>query len=516
MPDQEPAIQKTSPDECPTKKFRNITLAVVFIFLLIKNILFVFSLPPWQGHDEPAHFSYTQYLVEEKKLPNQSGAFEAKTLSYSYEYAASEVATDSTRLMNAHNKELRTIHQRFTEEFLPYGKLAQHYDNLPRHPLARSSAPPGLSDIYYRLPANDSYQNSAAVYPPLYYIVESIPYLIYYHDDIIIRQYAMRLFSSLLFLLGYWLCFVVARRLTKNFFLSLTVMLTVGLLPVFSHLAAGINNDALLFVLTTLSLYFLVRLIERFEMRPAVWLGLTFGLGLLTKPQFIVVPLLILIPAVYHVYYKKDIKIKTALAIIAVCAAITICISGWWYVWAVINDNGIIGSRTALAPADQPHITAGLAASVYIQRWMYAFASFNFAFGFATEMILPLWFFISGTALWIVSAIGIILFVIVKRKKLTSDQCAIGAVFLASVILLEIFFLYLFTHHLFRDGQARFPIDGRYYVPVLLPICFGWIVGLTGLLPNTWKKYGYIFFILYGLTANALALAVTIWPKLYL
>ncbi len=498
------------------KKFQTITLVVVFVFLAVKQLLFVFSVPAWQGHDEPAHFSYTQFLVEEKKLPNQSGTFEAKTLSYSHEYAASEIATDVTRLMNAHNKELRMIHQRFNETFFRYDTLAQQYRNLPRQPLVRSDAPSGLTDIYYKLPSKDSYQNSAAIYPPLYYVLESIPYAIFYNQDILIRQYAMRAFSSFLFLLGYWLCFIVTRRLTKNFNLSLTVLLTIGLLPVFSHLSAGINNDALLFVLTTLSLYYLVKLIERLEMRQIIYLGIVFGLGMLTKPQFIVVPFLIIIPILYHLFYKKDVKIKTAIIYIAVCVLVTILIAGWWYIWAIVNHNGIISSHATVTAADQPIVTARLAISLYIQRWMYAFASFNFAFGFATEMMLPMWFFITGTGLWILAAVSLIVLIAVRKKSLSQEQRAIFLLFLVAVALLEVFYLYLFTKRLFRDGQARFPIDGRYYVPVLLPLCLAWVIGLTGMLPYKWKKFGYVVFVLYGFTANALALAITMWPKLYL
>jgi len=68
-------------------------LVIIFVFIAIKQIIFVIAIPPWQNHDEPAHFHYTQYLVENKKLPVIEGAIKARILSFSEEYAESEIFT---------------------------------------------------------------------------------------------------------------------------------------------------------------------------------------------------------------------------------------------------------------------------------------------------------------------------------------------------------------------------------------------------------------------------------------
>lgn len=496
---------------------RRTILILVFIFLFVKGVLFILSVPAWQGHDEPPHFSYTQYLVEERRLPNNVGPAQPIVLSYSTEYAVSERITGATRIMNAYNRLLRDVHQQYEQRSFDYSVIAAQLQGLDRHPVSLATAPADASELYYQLPAQDIYQNSAAVYPPAYYAYEAIPYLIFYRADIITRMYAMRVFSSLLYLLGFWLCYLISMRLTKNFFFSITLLLTIGLLPVFSHLAAGINNDAMLFAVTTLSLYLLIRMVERVSWSNTLYLGLTFGLGMLTKPQFAVVPFLMLIPLGFHYFKKKDVPLKTLLLHIAVCALIVLAVAGWWYLWAYQNHNGVFSPGEVPASSTETRLPSTIPLwQLYIQRWLYAFVSFNFAFGFATEMTIPLPLFTLGTALWLAAVIGIILRLTMFRRPTEPDQRTTTWLLAASVVLLEIFYLYLFTHNILSNGTARFPIDGRYYVPVLLPIMFAWLYGLSSIWPAKVKRYLYGFIILFMITINAIALMLVIWPKFYL
>ncbi|MFH1206993.1 MAG: glycosyltransferase family 39 protein [Patescibacteria group bacterium] len=496
------------------KNQRTLLLVAIFIFLAVKQLLFVISIPPWQGHDEPAHFSYTQYIVEEKKLPNQTGAIEPKTLSYSAEYAASEIATDASRLMNAHNKQLRLIHQRFNAAFFQYQTLASQYSGLSRHPLQRSNAPSEFTDIYYRLPTQDKYQNSSAVYPPLYYIAEAIPYLMAYKADILTRLMAMRLFSGVLYLVALWIGYLMVMRVTKRFSISISVVLLAGLLPVFSHLAAGVNNEILLFLLTTLTLYLLVRLNEKISWPLTVLLGLTLGMGLMTKPQFIVFLPLAVLPYAFHVWIKKVLNKKTAVLMLMTVGLIALIVGGWWYAWAYSQDNGIVS--TAAGVNDVSHIGFRAALVFIVYRWMYAFVSFNFAFGFATEMVIPIWLFAIGVILWMLTMPSLIIGLLRKWKRMLPASRHNILLCASAILLLELFLLFLFTRGLIANGTARFPIDGRYYVPVLFPICLAFVWGATHWLPARWKKIAFMTIVLYAVTINAVALVNIIWPHFYL
>ena len=56
-----------------------------FFFILIKGLLWTWSIPPFFVSDELPHFAYTQYLVEEKAIPKNSGALLPLTTTMSEE-----------------------------------------------------------------------------------------------------------------------------------------------------------------------------------------------------------------------------------------------------------------------------------------------------------------------------------------------------------------------------------------------------------------------------------------------
>lgn len=502
-------------------RLKKTILAIVFLFIFFNELLYVFIIPPWQNHDEPAHFSYTQYLVEEKALPNNVGAIEPKTLSYSMEYAISEQVTDATRMMDGQNKQFRLIHQRFQDVYLNYSNLAAQYQGAGRRPLIRAKTPEQYRDIYYRLPDNNLYRNSAAIYQPLYYSLEAIPYLIFYHSDIITRMYAMRVFSMLLFMATIIICYLLAMRLTRRFDFSITTILVIGLQPVFAHLMTGINNEALLAFLCTLTLYWLVRLIHDLDLKISIFLGLALGLGMLTKPQFIIFPLLAIIPYLYHFAISKRYKKSIIIKYFSVVVVLTIIISGWWFVWAFLNHNGIFfssdaGEAVSTPAVVYPQLTIRSAINFYIERWIYAFASYNFAFGFSTEMILPSWVVVIDTLVAVLSVLGLSKFLFTSWKKRTIEAKTIALTLVGSCLALEAFFLYLFTRGLLAIGYARFPIDGRYYMPIIFSITILTIFGLRALIPARAHRVLYFCLVILSILINAVSIFSVVIPKFYL
>ena len=497
----------------PTRQ--TVILTIIFLFFAARQLFLVMTLPPWQNHDEPAHFFYTSYLVEEKKLPLQTGAIEPRTLSFSEEYAKSELITDTSRLMKSHNEQLRRVHQRFRDYELDYAQISRTLTGLSRDIMVRSSTDPQYFNIYYRLPADGVYKNSAAPYQPLYYALEAIPYLLFYHQDIIVRLYALRIFSTIFYLLTLWLCFLTARRLKGSFNFSLTLLLIIGLLPVYSHLMAGVNNEALLIMLTTLSIYCLIRLLQNFSLKNTVLLGITLGLGMLTKPQFAAIPLLAIIPFGYH-WAKNSLPKKKVIYLFALCAIIATLLSGWWFAWSWENQSSVFSATDS----NNEIITGApgwkTAAIYYLYRWMYGFASFFYAFGFATEMVLPRLIIVFLTGLFILSLIGLVKGATERYRFSSSARKAENWILAISILLLELFFLYIFSKTLWQTGQARFPIDGRYYLPVAFSVIYFWLLGLKSLLPVRLHNLLYSTLSIAMIVINAVAIFYTILPKFFL
>jgi len=496
----------------PSKK---IILTLIFLALLVKELIFAITIPPWQNHDEPTHFAYTQYLVEKKRLPVYKGELINKDLSFSEEYAESEIITDATRMMKGSNRYFSKVHQRFNDNLFDYRVISDQLSGLSRHPQTIAQAPESYQTLYYSLPPEGNvYKNAAAIYQPLYYMLEAIPYLIFKNHDILVRLYAMRIFSMLIYLAAIALCYLIAMRLTKNLKFSITLTLLIGLQPVLSHLLAGINNDALLFFLTTLTIYWCVRLIQKLSLKDSIWLGLTLGLGMLTKPQFIVFPLLVLIPFGYHFLKNNSARIKI-IKYFLVVVLITLVISGWWFIWSHSHYGNFFGPSSTL-DAQTDTLSLGEMLPQYVNRWIYGFLSFSFLFGFATEMALPLPIIGFCSALILLGILGLIRLVIIKWKTADHKQKAIAFLLACSIILMELLLLYLFSKNLFLTGQGRFPTDGRYYFPVIFSFIFLWLVGLRIITPKPLLKWVYIVLIISAVIINYVTLFHVLLPNFYL
>lgn len=491
---------------------KNYVIMLIVVLIAIKQIIFILAVPPWQNHDEPAHFSYTQYLVEEHRLPVYGGGFPGpKVLSYSEEYARSEIVTGATRAMRGSNDQYRFIHQFFNPT------LANDASQLggDRHPLVDTMAPEQYRHLYYRLPTDGTYKNSAAIYQPLYYVYEALPYLAFKSSDILTRLYAMRLWSMLCYLAAIVVCYRCFRLVYRNQRFCLTATLIVGFQPVLSHLAAGLNNDVLLFLFTSLSIFWCLRLIRQLCWRHAAWLGVALGLGLLTKPQFIFLPITALLPFAFHWLRNRDLRRLTIYSL-TLCVVIALAISGWWFAWSYSHyGHFFMDTKTLVAHSTSP-ISWHYAATQYIYRWLYALASYNFAFGFASEMQLPMALsgFIIGVT--ILALLGLVKLAVTQWKKTTSELRAAALLGFFAVALLEMTYLYLFSKALFTTGSARFPIDGRYYLPLVVVIAGFGLLGLGGLIPARWHRllYGSVATIV--LAINAVALGNVLLPYFYL
>jgi len=491
-------------------------LVIIFVFIAIKQIIFVIAIPPWQNHDEPAHFHYTQYLVENKKLPVIEGAIKARILSFSEEYAESEILIDATRIMRGPNEQFRFIHQRFANVNFDYDDIATKLSGLSRQPLMPSQAPDEYSDLYHKLPDRDIYVNSAAPYQPLYYLLEAIPYKLFYKSDIITRLYAMRLFSTLIYLASIFICYLIAMRLTKNFKLSIVLTIIIGLLPVFGHLTTGINNATLLILLSTLSIYWYIRIIQKLSLTNGIGLGITLGLGMITKPQFVVFPLLIIIPILYHFFYSKENKTKV-LKIFLLTGAILLVLSSWWFLWNYSQYGSFIYQNDPSATIQNySPLSPGKIFYFIFFRWIYEFASYNFAFGFATEILLPAWIIVTITGLTIISLVGLAKLAIKKIKETNIQKKFQIALIICAPLLLELLLFYLFTKTLLNVGHSRFPTDGRYLLPTVFCFTFLWLIGILSLIPKKYYKWAYIIIVIGMVIINVITLFQVILPKFYL
>jgi len=230
-------------------------LPVIIVLYLVLGSLYAIYTPDWQAPDEPAHFNYVKFVAEQHRFPIlKLGDYPAPYL-----------------------EEIKAAH-----------------------------FPPGMSIEPIRYEFHQ---------PPLYYLM-AVP-LFWLGGGALL---SVRLLSvatgAVLLLVIYWAVREVA---PGRLLLALGATAFAAFLPMHLAITAAANNDSLAELLLALSLLFAIRYLKdaqstrdrperrKSEMRLLFLLGITTGLGFLTKTSDYVIPLVVLAAiALRHLWLERD------------------------------------------------------------------------------------------------------------------------------------------------------------------------------------------------------------------
>jgi hypothetical protein len=183
----------------------------------IRGILYLAVVPPWQHYDEPTHFEYLRLVALRRHIP-ELGEYD---LELRRDIAASMEATD------------------FWENWgsPPFG----YWDDEPPYI--------GVSELSH---------------PPLYYIFQALPQALVAHQSVDLQLYVARLGSVFLYVVVVASAYgTVAEAFPQRRWLPLAVATFIALLPPFTDLMSGVNNDAGAAAVTSLFLWSSVRMARR-------------------------------------------------------------------------------------------------------------------------------------------------------------------------------------------------------------------------------------------------------------
>ena len=229
-----------------------------FLIALVNCAIWTVVVPPFQVPDEISHFAYAQYVAQTGKLPPQQA-----TLQYSPEEYA--VLNSLFFFDTIGRPQMRGI---FTSA----------EDRGLRDALARHPSPVGTGGT-----------TSITNQPPLYYVLEAIPYWLSPSHNILFRLELMRLLSALLAACTVLLVFLFLRELLPRAPWAWTVgALALAFQPTFCFLAAGVQGDNLLFLASAATFLMLLRAWRHgLSMRRGVLIGLAIVAGVLGKLTFL-------------------------------------------------------------------------------------------------------------------------------------------------------------------------------------------------------------------------------------
>lgn len=454
-------------------------LIILLIMVAIRQAFVIGLVPIWHVPDETAHVQYSQTIVEERRFP----VFGLPDADFSAELVRS-YRTGSAGDPR-YSQYVRFVNYRIRPE-------------LPARWSVGRQEPP---------------RNPAALYGPVYYLYESIPYALFYNAPLETRVHAMRAGSSLLLLGVVWLSYRIAFLIRPKRSWAWLIAAAVGFHPTIGYMMAGVNADNFLMLATMASLYFAIRLVYHRQAKDLLWFGVGAGLAAMSKqPGWIFFPLVILAWWMNRsAWSRRDWLQYGGLAIVA-----TIIIGASWSI------RGFFVNTTNAASSDiVPVITEfGRFTMPWILkmdltlRLPFVFISFWGFFGWiGAWSIYPMIVYKGLATLVVVTSVGLWKLIFSKGKQ-SIDALRERTIILGALILmaeLEAGYQWLWWSRAMHNNSLRFTAHGRYYLFLIFLYILVIFVGLERLVPSRHRRLVWI------LVAGLIIIlgGVAIWPALW-
>lgn len=212
-------------------------LSFLLVYVLVRGLIQIAVVPPWQHYDEPAHFEYAWLLANRQALP-QTGDYD------------------------------QVMRREVVASMLDH----DFYRGLDYHPNLLSDTPIRIG-------------YSQVGDPPLYYLLVALPLRLVRHTDVTFQLYVARSVSLVLYMLSIWIASRLVRELvTPGHPLRWAVPGMLALVPAYTDLMTAVNNDVGAVVVFSLFLWGAARIIIQGVSLPRLgWVVGTVALCVWTK-----------------------------------------------------------------------------------------------------------------------------------------------------------------------------------------------------------------------------------------
>jgi hypothetical protein len=383
-----------SPD--PLRVIASALLAATLLIGLAQVAL----LPPWEGFDETAHYSYVQQLADTGRWPRSGDPAGSADVAEFLKIAPTSL--------------LRSPWTYSTFPSAPAEAIAAMRAASHSKPDRPRSWRPGE-------PANTEAQQ-----PPFYYLLLAPAYYVSKSWSFAGQLALMRGVSYLIAWAGLCVAAIFALRETPSASSARIAVVALALwpflFPMWFASMARLGNDSLVVLIAACTWPIARRLIVgQGRSYQYAMLGVLLGLGLLTKATFlpfVAVVMGVLALRIIRDHGSGDPLWPRALRLLA-SVAITAAISGWWYLNKLVETGSAIGSHDVAFMHSQGGLIQGLLtnASVFVVAKIPWIIGISFLWGGTWSFVLPpLITILPLAACAMVIAIGYLVFV--RRRRL--------------------------------------------------------------------------------------------------
>jgi len=376
------------------KMFPSIPVLFLLLGYLTLGAAFMAFLPPWEGFDETAHYSYIQQVSDTKTLPRIGGAFISEDVD-NYAGFAPVAYSSVPPFENNRGFNYRSFFES-SDKIIHDGTV--HVHHRPEHPRKYT---PGKT------------ANWQAQHPPLYYILLSPVYRLTSHLSWSNQVFILRMCSYLLA----WFALIVAissslvmirlESIKDNRMLQYWIIFGTAIIPVlfpswFPEMGR-MGNDSLCALIMSLVWYVLLHAYQHgLKWTHSIIIGVLLGLGCLTKVFFVLVSAGVFFFWVFRQWKLQGKKCLPRLPTnLAIMLFLILCLSGWWY-YKNWHEYGILsGADEMITLAGQGGLFAGLKKHFSMFSWMRGHAAFVTTLGWCCTWSLarPHYIFLAPLAL---------------------------------------------------------------------------------------------------------------------
>lgn len=309
---------------------------LIVLIALVKGLMLVWLVPPFQAPDEYGHYDYAVYLSKVPPADFVLGRFDRPVTLVQQAIVTREVEAVAAATGAARH---------LTNAEVP--------DRLPvRDMLARASS---WSEAEERDLPRVTTWSGLMNYPPLYYAMAGSLLATQRAVGVnpVARYYSVRLFSLALFLLALVAAASALARLEAGALWKTTTLALIALQPQLSLLSVSVQPDMLGLLLVTAALAVLVDTAARAPLAHAATFGALVGAVALTKSHY--APPLAAAALVVLAWALATGRVSRAAAArwAVVATAVSLAVGGWWYLRsALLFDNWIGLTAWLPGPAD--------------------------------------------------------------------------------------------------------------------------------------------------------------------
>lgn len=452
-------------------------LSIIHWLLLttfLNGIIFMMVTPIWHGPDEQAHFAQLQYYSEKRKLfPKNVNATTSLEVLLTQKLLGTQRDTQGNNMFT-HNSNYRIEYTNST--------IGKHENTI------RQITLPARTTLVIKESTN---------YPPLFYIIGAIFYLIAYPFSLIERVFLVRLASVLIGVLTVWISYKTSKLVfPRNNLFAYTIAVLVSFQPMLSFLSASVNSDNLMNLLFSLLLYLCTSLVitKKFVLKNVITIIVIFILGLATKPHFIIaLPIIILAVAMTGGFIKQLKENKSIAYLFALLLTVTTLFRLKGTIITAITTGQIHFNDVSLKHLTQPQNSTSLIShTLWTLRHTIAevipwyWGVFNWL-----GVTLPRAANRTINRLMIISAIGLLIWVYQNFRTLFHNKKHKAIIFFASSSIIFAVTLMLWDWLFLRGHGFSFGMQGRYYFPTIIPHMTLLLIGLVSLVPKHFSSISH-------------------------